>query len=147
MKISVDLSEVKSCAKPGCTHAGFVSRHHKRHEKHFINLWERIGPPLYKGSKEKGRRLFLQLKARYHQFRPSDTEDLCEWHHVEIHLLYSQVWKNFEAKFAKPRAQWSYEEALQAMRGAEREFYAWVKLKTSGTSPTRARAIGRWSRD
>jgi hypothetical protein len=138
--VKIDLTE-SGCRKPGCKHRfSRPNRHHKRHEKMFINHWATLPNP-----DSEIRRALNILRARYYQFRPCDTEIICEWHHVEIHKRYMGVieWhKNLIG--VRYLRNYSVRQAASLMRELKKEFQKWIKEKTPGINPAKARGRGEW---
>jgi hypothetical protein len=144
VKITVDLTE-SGCSKPGCTHKySLPNRHHTRHEKTWINQWDRFGPPTYKGERDLGRSMYLRLKERYYQFRDKDVVRICEWHHAEIHDVYRAIVRQAEARFKRKRDIFTYEQAAWTMRECRKYCYEWLNKQTPGYKPERARRLGKW---
>ena len=146
-KIRLDLSDSR-CRKPFCKHAGKgpPNRHHLRHEKTWINLWNRLGPPPFRKKREWGRRLFRLLKERYYQFRPQDVVVLCEWHHVEIHLIYRIIVLDAQVRFGKTKSKFSFEEALWVMRECKKACLDWLRTSSQGQNPNAAKRKGLWGK-
>ncbi len=142
-KIRLDLSEV-GCDKPGCTHwLSIPQRHHLRHEKTWINQFQRSGPPIGMDI-GKSRALVNLLRERYFAFRPQDLGRLCEWHHVEIHQIYRGVILDAQLKFGWKRMAFTWREIIWTMRQCKLAYKKWIKKKTPGLNPVRARKRGDW---
>lgn len=146
-KIRVDLSE-SGCQKPKCPRrfAKGAQRHHKRHEKHWLNLWSRQGTPLFRGDPSLGAKMAHRLREHYYQFRKQDTVRLCEEHHMEIHRIYLQVLAEFQLRLRKHRKFFSFEEALLAMRLCRKACDEWLKTRSPGLTKKEGRILLGWGK-
>lgn len=146
-KLIVDLSE-SGCRKPKCKYRFDIpNRHHLRHEKTWLNLWDGIGSPRFDNEDrhgDRGRRAFLRLKERYHQFRPQDVVLICERHHAEVHDIYRSVIRLAQFKFGVPRELFTVKQAMYAMRECKKACKEWLSKQTPGYNIPRARARGKW---
>jgi hypothetical protein len=52
--------------------------------------------------------------------------------------------KDAQTKFRKPKAFFTFEEAIWTMRQCKIAYHAWLKKQTNGLNPKRAKLRGEW---
>ena len=134
-KVGRSLSNVnarkRSCRKPGCRSGSYkISRHHKGHQFMFVSSFvrTRYGDPRYKDFVEK-----------YYQFRLEDIVDICDHHHMEIHVIYDRIIQRDMIKTGRHLRNYSWVQATTLMKKLEKRCERWLKENTPGISPDRKR--------
>jgi len=124
-KIKISTKDI-GCKKPGCRRRlKRTHRHHKAHEKLFINIWAGI----------KRGKTYVDLVNRYLEFRPMDTVPICDQHHAEIHHIYREVIYVHQVKLRIPLVAFSWKQARDLMKAMRDECNKWLKEDTPGMSP------------
>ena len=110
------------CAKPACGNR-LTHRHHKGCETMLIRAFKRH-------AKQKR---YKALVRRYKRFLKTDTCEICENHHEEIHHLYGQViLKEVKRLGFKPLRSWTWTEAEALMKQLRAYCDGWLQKKTPG---------------
>lgn len=130
-KLGIDVSKAggRFCSKPKCKRTN-LHRHHKGHEYIFVALWTRV---------KVGDREFQKFARRYWGFLKTDTVDVCDWHHAEIHASYDKIINNHIVKVGAPLSRFTWKEARALMQDLTRCCNSWLKYVSPGIEPIRFR--------
>ncbi len=124
-KIKISTKDI-GCIKPRCRRKlKRTHRHHKGHEKLFINIWAGV----------KRGKTYKELVDRYLQFRPEDVCIICDQHHAEIHHIYRDIIFEHQTKEKIPLMAFSWKQAHTLMGDLRAECAAWLREDTPGMSP------------
>lgn len=129
--VKVDFSQSIRCAKKGCKRKGPYHRHHLRHKKYWVNRvtdGHLRSPEWIVFSR--------RLMERYHRWLPRDLVYLCDYHHTEIHAIYTRI--HHDALWKNRGRPVTIRFAVGVMRQCKQACLAWLEKPSKGMSPRRA---------
>lgn len=85
--------------------------------------------------KKRRRPRYKAFQKRYHEFRPSDTAKLCDWHHEEISVINYELIGAAMTISGKRACDWSWQAADKLMQQLRDRFDRWVVTETAGMRP------------